>query len=281
SEILVQAPGIDLAKTGVATISNIGASLDANAPIVLFDLTSKQRVPYWAELDTWNPDDPLRALVIRPARNFGEGHRIVVALRNLKAANGSRRQAPASLAWVRNNEPVTDRALMARRPSLQHVLLNELPAANVGRGPTLFLAWDFTVASERGLSGAMLHMRDDAYKQLGGVPPVVHVTSVDNNVSADWLRRVQGTFGVPNYLTGFGQAGTRLNLGSNGLPVRRGTYGAQFRCLIPRSVVDATGHVHPARGVVYGHGLLGNTDEIEGYGSFANLYNMVVCATPF
>src|SRR5262249_31493526 len=32
SEILVQAPGIDLAKTGVATIRNIGASLDAHAP---------------------------------------------------------------------------------------------------------------------------------------------------------------------------------------------------------------------------------------------------------
>jgi hypothetical protein len=281
AEILVQATGIDLAKTGVATISDIGTSLSAGAPIVLYDLTSKQRVPYWAELDTWNPDDPLRALVIRPARNFVEGDRIVVALRNLKDANGNLLPAPANFALVRDNKPVTDPALLARKPSLQQVLLNELPAAGVGRGPTLFLAWDFTVASEQGLSGAMLHMRDDAYAQLGGAPPVVHVTSVDNNVSDDWLRRVQGTFDVPNYLRQFAQPGTRLNLGSNGLPVRRGTYGAQFRCLIPRSVVDASGHVHPARGVVYGHGLLGNTDEIEGYGQFANQYNMVICATPF
>ena len=31
----------------------------------------------------------------------------------------------------------------------------------------LYLAWDFTVASERNLSERMLHIRDDAFAQLG------------------------------------------------------------------------------------------------------------------
>ena len=31
----------------------------------------------------------------------------------------------------------------------------------------LYLAWDFTVASARGLSGRMRHIRDDAFRALG------------------------------------------------------------------------------------------------------------------
>ena len=31
----------------------------------------------------------------------------------------------------------------------------------------LFLAWDFTVASAESLAGRMLHIRDDAFAQLG------------------------------------------------------------------------------------------------------------------
>ena len=38
----------------------------------------------------------------------------------------------------------------------------------------LFLAWDFTVASERNLSERMLHIRDDAFASLDGEAPAVH-----------------------------------------------------------------------------------------------------------
>jgi hypothetical protein len=59
-----------------------------------------------------------------------------------------------------------------------------------------------------------------------------------------------------------------------------GTFHAEFRCLIPNATVDADGQAQPARGVVYGHGLLGGTSEIEGYASFIDQYNIVLCATP-
>ena len=75
--------GIDLARSGVAPITNIGASLTTNAPIVLLDATTGQRVPYWAELDANDPDPSEQALLIHPAVNFGDGHHIVVALRRL------------------------------------------------------------------------------------------------------------------------------------------------------------------------------------------------------
>ena len=62
SSIIVRVPGIDLAQTGVAPITDIARSLDPDAPIVLLDTDDGVRVPYWAELDTWNPDQSTRAL---------------------------------------------------------------------------------------------------------------------------------------------------------------------------------------------------------------------------
>ncbi len=90
SAILAQAPHLDVKKSGIVDLTDIAGSLAPNAPIVLLDTTTGKRVPYWAELDTWNTDPNTRALVIRPAINFLEGHHIAVGLRNLKDADGNR-----------------------------------------------------------------------------------------------------------------------------------------------------------------------------------------------
>jgi len=53
---------------------------------------------------------------------------------------------------------------------LAYRVFAQLEGAGVRRR-SLYLAGDFTVASLQGLSGRMLHMRDDAYAALGsGVP---------------------------------------------------------------------------------------------------------------
>ena len=61
-------------------------------------------------------------------------------------------------------------ALLAALPLV--TLFALLGKADVGRAD-LYLAWDFTVASERNLSERVLAMRDDAMGLLGrdGVPP--------------------------------------------------------------------------------------------------------------
>src|SRR6516165_1779782 len=119
---MVEVPGLDLAKTGAAPITNIGTSLLPNAPIVLLDMNTGQRVPYWAELDTWNPDSATKALVIRPAQNFGEGHRIAVGLRNLKDAADHKLKAPRSFRLVRDHRHPSDPALAARKPDIDQVV---------------------------------------------------------------------------------------------------------------------------------------------------------------
>src|SRR6185295_6562103 len=100
-----------------------------------------------------------------------------------------------------------------RRAHVNSVIAS-IQSDEVARGMTfdrskLFLAWDFTVASERNLSERVLHIRDDAFAQLGdtnladdviqGVSPRVKITSVTPQTGTT-QRQVEGTITVPNYL---------------------------------------------------------------------------------
>src|SRR5439155_695337 len=221
---------------------------------------ASHKPPSTAECD---PIDQSQCLLPFPDDFFTVGDRAAATGLRL---NFPRAVMPASprFAMFRDHRPSKNPAIEARRKAMDRIFADLAPA-HVSR-KSLYLAWDFTVASARGLAGSMLHMRDDAYAQLGTGVPAFHVSTVDENVSTDVLRRVRGTFDVPQYLTGSGSPGSRLALGADGLPVRTGTFHAEFRCIIPRSVVGADGRAVPARAIVYGHGLLGGTSEIEGSG---------------
>ena len=49
-------------------------------------------------------------------------------------------------------------------------MFKTLERAGIRRG-SLYLAWDFTVASWQSLAARMLHIRDDAFAQLGDHEP--------------------------------------------------------------------------------------------------------------
>ena len=51
SAVLFQLPNLDLTASGAAPISDIGASLAANAPIVLLDTDTGEHLPSWVEAD--------------------------------------------------------------------------------------------------------------------------------------------------------------------------------------------------------------------------------------
>src|SRR5262249_35730819 len=118
---------------------------------------------------------------------------------------------------------------------------------------------------------------DDAFKVLGGKAPKFTVTSVQENPSPQFRRRIQGTFEVPLYLTGDGSPGQRFALGADGLPQRQALpFTATFTCNLPNS--SLTG---PARMSLYGHGLLGDQSEVNGslVRPMAATYNVAYCAT--
>ncbi|MCU1594468.1 MAG: hypothetical protein JWO12_1860 [Frankiales bacterium] len=275
--ILTSVQGLSVKKSGIPTEADPGDSLKPDAPVVLLDAATGQRWPYTAELDG-NPtsgEQPL--LIVRPAVNFLEGHRYVVALRHLKDTAGRAIPAGAEFAALRSKAAATDR------------VFGPLMRARV---PTkdLFLAWTFTIASTRSNTERMLHIRDDAFASLKGKAPSFTVDKVQDGYSDRVARRVTGTFTVPNYLTtpvntkepvletDPGLPGTRfLYLPGSDLPARNGDFTATYTCDIP---VSASAK-QPARGSLYGHGLLGGQGEV-GAGNVQKMgqeNNILFCAT--
>jgi len=286
ASMLVHVPNVDLAMTGAAPIIDIERSLDANAPVVLVNADTLEHHLMWVELDANASTEPDTAMIIRPAKNLDEGTRYIVALRNMKDGSGTIIPPSPTFQAYRDNTPSGDPSVEARRAHMED-LFTTLAAAGVPRGD-LYLAWDFTVASTRNVTERLLFMRDDAFARLGANAPTFTVDTVDNddaNTDADVYRRVRGTFEVPRYVNSTTAPAT-LVLDDDGLPVFQPTpQVAQFTCIIPRSALAMAGAVAvPARGSIYGHGLLGSHEEVDcGTGRnvclMANEHNFVFCAT--
>jgi hypothetical protein len=272
-------PGLDVEASGIPNVTNIAASLAPDAAIVLVDATTGDRHPYWAELDASVENDIDRVLYIRPAVNFPEGHRIVVGMRGLKNAGGQaiEPQSKVFLAYRDRND--TGNPVLEARRARYETVFGDLTKAGLDRS-TLYLAWDFTIASERNLSERMLKIRDDAFTALGDAAPEFTIDNVEpGGADGQLASKVMGTVKVPLYLTGTGEPGSRLVGGEAGeLPARNGdaTYDAPFICIIPKQAL-----VQPARISLYGHGLLGDPDEVDAGNvqDMAQEHNVVFCAT--
>lgn len=247
-----------------------------------------------AEIDAQAASPTVADLLIRPASNLVEGRRYVVALRGLKTATGAPIEARPAFRVYRDGLPSRDPAVERRRRAMERIFAT-LGRAGVARR-SLYLAWDFTVASGKGIAGRLLSIRDRAFAQLGdhdladlrvrGRAPRFRVTSVQDftrDQDALVARRVRGEVEVPCYLDRSGcPTGSRFTLDRAGLPVRLpgNVAHAPFVCQIPRSAL-ATG-ARPLRPVLYGHGLLGDRDEVVAnvfYARASNDHGLLFCAT--
>ncbi len=218
--------------------------------------------------------------------NLAEGHRYIVALRNLRDGAGERIPAPPAFAEHRDG--------IADGPRADHVqsLFATLEGAGVAR-EDLYLAWDFTVASERNLAEQVLHIRDDAFAQLGdtdladrrvdGDAPTFEVDTVedlDPDANNGTARRITGTVTVPNYLDLPGGPTTSVfhDPDDDGLPDQNGTLAARFVCHLPEDAADGG---RPATPLLYGHGLLGSPfGELDGStGREMRLQGFATCGT--
>jgi predicted esterase len=310
ASILLRVPGVDLAMTGAPPITDLAQSQDPDAPIVVVNATTLAHHLIWAETDSNATTEADRALIIRPAINFDEGTRYIVALRNMKDSSGTLITPNADFLAYRDIIPTGDPAKEARRPHMES-LFTTLAAAGIARAD-LYLAWDFTVASERNLSERLLFMRDDAFARLDSASPAFVVSTVAEHpctagtttsggcatnadcgtggvcdtmtvgVSANIFRRVSGTFQVERYVDSTTPP-ARFVLDSNGLPTHQATtQTARFVCIIPRAALAGpTDPAVPARPSLYGHGLLGTPEEVNAGNvqDMANEHNFVFCAT--
>ena len=282
AKILVEVPGLDLARTDEPQIEDLGRALLPDSPVMVIDAETGAKVPIFAELNAVGTLGPVPLLIVRPVVNLLEGHRYIVGLRNLRRADGSLIEPDRAFRVHRDNVPTFIPEIEARRPAMQQ-MISQLNVAGMLR-QDMYLAWDFTVASERSLSERSLSIRDQTFDALGAEGTLgFTVTNVQENVGSNILRRVTGTFEVPNYLTGSGAPGSTFNYDDpsdpDALPSPNGVFNAAFVCNIPRSSVDGEGNSNPGRSLVYGHGLLGALTQVNSFGALANKFNYTMCAT--
>ena len=100
SAMMVEIPGLDAARSRLPGLADARQSLAATSPIVVLDATTGKRHPFWAELDANADPGQTPMLLIHPAANFADGHRIVVGLRGLVDASGRRISPTAGVRGV-------------------------------------------------------------------------------------------------------------------------------------------------------------------------------------
>ena len=118
---LLFVPGIDLAQTGAAPITDIEQSLEPDAPVVMIDVDTGQRVPNWVELDLQASGPSDVTLMVRPAVQLLEGHRHVVALRDLRDANGDVIEPDRGFEIYRDQIPTFAPEVEDRRPQMESI----------------------------------------------------------------------------------------------------------------------------------------------------------------
>jgi hypothetical protein len=278
--IVTLVPGLDLRRSGAAPITNMGRSLRPRQPIVVIDAKTLERQLIWSELNAIPENPAERTLNVSPGVGWREGRRYIVALRNLRRSDGSIIRARRAFRRYRDG-----RARGARAAHMEDIF-RRLERAGIDRRG-LYLAWDFTVASRRNLTGRLLSMRDRAFAGLGDrnlrdfrVRGSAPAFSIDEVRDVGGGRRVAGRVAVPCFLDQPGcPPGARFRLDRRGLPIRTAgnVQQARFVCIVPTSASPS----NRARPLLFGHGLFQNGSIVDQAAPVAMLANAVLCGTDF
>ena len=294
--IILKVPGVDSAEAIEANdfvgLDRLSRYTEASQRAVVIDAETGDRWPIWVQVDAGATNDTNRALMISPATNFDPEGRYIVALRNLVDADGNPIQAPNAFRYYRDQIPSSQKKVNDRRSKFEGIF-RTLKRAGIKRS-SLYLAWDFTTSSNENNYARALHMRDEAFAELGdttmadqivqGDAPEFVVTNVNSESNS---RRVRGTYSVPCFLTGGSRGGQPIDCGpggvmeldEDGMPKRFGSYEANFDCMIPNSgLTPGAANLRP---YVYGHGLVGTASQVRGgvNGPLTQEHGMVACAT--
>ena len=271
--MLVALPGAT--TTGLPTPATIAHSLDADSPTVIIDADTGEHIAHFSELDVAAAKTPdQQAFMIRPAVRLEDGHRYIVAIRNVVDAQGKPLAPSPAFAALRDGTPSTEPSVDLRR-SLYDDIFKRLGSAGVQRD-NLQLAWDFTTASRENNTGRLLSMRDEALAEVGAQGPSYTIDTVEKDPDANIAVRIEGKMTVPLYLDK-PDPGASMMLDAQGHPVKNGTAQFPFLFLLPKSATPQ----NPATVMWYGHGLLGDRYEADSYHDLANLYNYAIISTDF
>jgi pimeloyl-ACP methyl ester carboxylesterase len=240
---------------GLPSWKNPDESLAADSPIVLLDMDTGERAPFFAEVDQNTKDITKRNLIIRPlARLHGGAHYVVAIRKAVKAADGSELVSPpAFVAAVSGGDYAHSRFDKKKYADMFAAL------ATAGVDKTdLALAWDFHTASDEFLQSDLLAMRDAAVPAMGANGANLSFTAQPQPARAGVLKSYIGTFKSPDFLTAGETDESILRRDASHKPQMMGMRDAQFAAIVPECV---TTQPLPRPTIVFGHGLFGSAAE--------------------
>jgi hypothetical protein len=280
--ILAQFPN-GVSADGLPPIDHPEDSLADSSPIVLVNMDTGDRAPFFAEVDMNQADPLLRTLIIRPVKRLEPGSHYAVGIRTtVKDGNGTALVATPAFAALRDGKSYDHPRMEALAPKYD-AIFSAMQDQGVSKDD-LVLAWDFDTASDEFLTSDLLAMRADALDAMGdtgqnltfqadtlaGDPTLVHSLLI-------------GTVKSPNFLTDDERDDSVLQRNADGSPHMDGMRDANFSAIIPKCVEDAATQL-PIPVMIFGHGLFGsgegylNDDFLQ---QVANDYCFVVIAGDF
>jgi pimeloyl-ACP methyl ester carboxylesterase len=248
--------------TGVAgdnlpSFKNVDASLAADSPIVLLNMDTGERIPFFAEIDQNQTEIPDRDLIIRPLARIPEKTRVAVAIRNsVKAADGSDLPIPDAFKAIVAGHGFSHprfKDLAARYPDI----FDALSAAGVDKSE-LVLAWDYVTASNEMLRSDLTTMVNAAIPAMGAGGANLTFTSQVQPGSAQTYKVYTGTFKSPAFLTAGSTPDSIMMRDAAGKPQMNGMWDANFAAIIPNCVQTQP---LPRPTVIFGHGLFGSAKD--------------------
>lgn len=291
--IVVRIPGLDslaaVDANNLVPLNHLGEYSRPDQRVVVINADTGERHPIWAEADSNAGFDGDRTLEIKPAKNFDAKGRYIVALRNLTDVSGRALKAPDAFRYYRDQVKSGQKPIEDRRSHFESIF-RTLKKSGIKRSE-LYLAWDFTVASNENNYKRALSMRDRAFAELGdtnladrvvqGNAPNFQIDSVQTYTpgqNSEIARRIKGSFTVPCFLEPDCGPGGTMNIGTDELPTRNGHYEANMDCIVPQVAVAAG--APKMRPMVFGHGLFGDASGVAG-GPNPPLAQtgMILCAT--
>jgi hypothetical protein len=256
------APMLAMFPTGVSadglpSFKNPDESLAATSPIVLVNVETGERVPFFAEVDQNTIEVTKRALIIRPLARLATSSHYAVGIRNtVKAADGTALARPKAFEALLSGGGFSHPAFATLEKTAPQMFA-ALEAAGLPKSE-MVLAWDFVTVSDAFLRSDLTAMREQALPAIGAVGANLTFTANPQTNTAQTYKRYLGTYKSPNFLTNGEADSSVLRRDSQYKPIAEGLRDAKYAAIIPACVATQP---LPRPTIVFGHGLFGSSEE--------------------
>jgi hypothetical protein len=192
--------------------------------------------------------------------------RYAVAIKKtLKAANGGELPIPDGFQAILDGETTRHPLLEKIRPRYTDIFA-ALEAHGIHKTDVV-LAWDFTTRSRTQVQSDLYHARSSAMPLMGtnGSALAYEVTNTEVPGDTRIAFRYDGTFDAPLFLDNVpGTApNTQLLRDASGYPKANGLYRVPFTAIVPACALNSP---TPVPIILYGHGLMGASDQVASGG---------------